>query len=356
MDIFWVKEKETMKKKVVIGISGGVDSAVATYLLMQKQYEVYAVNFIFHKNSSFCESKKGAIKVCDELKIPLIIKDYSDDFKKKVIDYFLDTYMDAKTPSPCIVCDEKMKMQKLFDISEELGAQYIASGHYVDTIYSDKYKDYFLKKAKDKNKDQTYMLYRLESNIIKKLIFPLNGYKKSEIRQIALKKNLSVSQKKDSQGICFAENGYTEFLKRMLGTRIQKGDFIDEYGNKIGEHNGYQLYTIGQRRGLGLNHGKPYFVIDILKDKNLIILGEFKKLFRKKVKIEAPKLYIPIEDCENIIAKPRFSSKGHNARLYYRENALELEYDQENAENSRGQHVVFYKNDMVVGGGIINFI
>ncbi|OQY08156.1 MAG: tRNA 2-thiouridine(34) synthase MnmA [Fusobacteriia bacterium 4572_132] len=344
-----------MKKKVLVGISGGVDSAVSAYLLKREGYEVIGATI---QLNDIGEKELEEIKdICKKMKIEHKIITFKKEFQKNVIDYFLSEYSRGNTPSPCIICDEKIKFGSFLKYAEKLECDYIATGHYVKKIYSEKYKSYGLKKGKDVKKDQSYMLYRLSKNQIQKSLFPLSDYTKEEIKKIAEENNLINSKKKESQGICFAKKGYIEYLKRKLGNEIKKGKFVDKKGNIIGEHNGYQLYTIGQRRGLGLNLGRPYFIIDIIPSKNEIMLGEFSELLSKKVEIRDWKLpFLKIKKINNmsVIAKPRFSSKGHKAKLNYIEGKLEIEYDFANAENTRGQHIVFYDKDgIVLGGGII---
>lgn len=343
-----------MKKKVLLGMSGGVDSSVSAVLLMQAGYEVIGVTFNFFDNINFNESKKNAEIISKQLKIKHINKEYINEFNENVIKYFIQSYEKGETPSPCIVCDEVMKIRKLYEIANENNIDYIATGHYADKYYDEKLKKFFLKKAGDEKKDQTYMLYRLESHILEKMLFPLNNFSKNELRSIAKENNLPNFAQKDSQGICFAEKGYIDFLSENLGEKVKKGYFIDEKGNKIGEHRGYQFYTIGQRRGLDLNIGRAYFVIDIIPDKNEVIIGDYEKLYTKKIEVKEYKLYVDIDiEIGNIIGKPRFSSKGNYGKILKEKEKLYFYYDEANTQNTRGQHIVFYKEDIVIGGGII---
>ncbi|BDU50099.1 tRNA 2-thiouridine(34) synthase MnmA [Haliovirga abyssi] len=352
-------------EKIVIGMSGGVDSSVAAFLLKEQGYEVIGVTIKLWENSGLESKEKvccsledvyDAKRICDKLDIPHYTVNFKNDFQKEVIDYFITEYRLGNTPSPCIMCNEKIKFGKLLEFAKSIGADYIASGHYSKVKYLEKQNKYVLEKGVDEKKDQTYMLYRLSSEQLKYCKFPLENYKKDEIREIAKNNNLITYNKKDSQGICFAPEGYYKFLENNLKNEISKGNIKDENGEILGEHNGYQLYTIGQRRNLGLNLGKPYFIIDILPDKNEIIVGKFEKLFKKEVEVINYKFIYLSEneiDGKAVIARPRFSSKGHIAKLKKEGGRLFLIYESENAENSRGQHIVFYDKNLVIGGGII---
>lgn len=352
-------------EKIVVGMSGGVDSSVAAFLLKEQGYEVIGVTIKLWENSELESKEKvccsledvyDAKRICDKLDIPHYTVNFKDDFQKEVIDYFTREYKLGNTPSPCIMCNEKIKFGKLLKFAKSIGADHIATGHYSKVKYLERYNKYALEKGKDEKKDQTYMLYRLSSEQLKCCKFPLGDYKKEEIREIAKENGLITYNKKDSQGICFAPEGYYKFLKNNLRNDISNGSIKDENGNILGEHNGYQLYTIGQRRNLGLNLGKPYFIIDILPELNEIIVGEFDSLFRKEIEIVNYKFtYLSENDINGriVIAKPRFSSRGHIAKLKKDNEKLFVVYEAENAENTRGQHMVFYDKNVVIGGGII---
>ena len=237
------------RKKVVIGMSGGVDSSVAAYLLKSEGYGVIGVTLNHKKEESLKDEIKAAQRICHFLGIEHKIIDIEELFQKEVIDDFLEGYSQGITPSPCVICDEKVKMKILFEIADKENADFVATGHYSSVEYSEEFKTSLLKVSYDPRKDQSYMLYRLDNDKISRLLFPLHSYEKKQIRDIAKNIGLEVYNKKDSQGICFAKEGYIEFLKRNLGDKIKKGKYIDKNGKILGEHEGYQLYTIGQRRG-----------------------------------------------------------------------------------------------------------
>lgn len=349
-----------MNNKVVIGMSGGVDSSTSAYILKNLGYEVYGVTLSFNpdaKNEDF----EDAIEICKKLDIPHTIIDMSKEFKEIVIDYFIQEYNNGMTPSPCIVCDEKVKFYLLNKFAKEIGAEYIATGHYAKVEFSEKFNLSLLKIAKDERKDQSYMLYRLNNEIIPKLLFPLSNYSKDEVRAIAKELGVKVHDKKDSQGICFAKEGYIDFLQNALKDEIKEGNFIFEDGTVIGTHKGYQLYTIGQRRGLGLTLPRAYFITDINPETNEITLGEYDELMRDTVEIVDTHFNVEPEllhDLE-LVAKPRFSSSGLKGKLFSTENKSKnfkkyyFKYSAPTPQNAPGQHLALYYDKFVVGGGKI---
>lgn len=356
-----------MKGKVVVGMSGGVDSSVAAYLLKEDGYEVIGVTLkhlgdedsenINTKTCCSLDDIYDAKMACFKLGIPHYVINAVDLFKREVIDYFIGEYSKGITPSPCVVCDEKIKIKKLAEAADRLGADYISTGHYCDVIYCQDLGAHLLKFSKNSAKDQTYMLYRIGEEFLKKMIFPLKNLEKNRVREIAKEVGISVHDKKDSQGICFAPEGYKELLKRTLGEKIKTGNFVTKNGEVLGQHEGYQLYTIGQRRGLGINLPKVYFITGIDSDKNEIILGDFEELMKKEVELTDTVFLTDIEKLEKIelLGRPRFSSTGLPGRLKKKGSRIFFIYDEENARNSPGQHMVIYYKDLVVGGGKIIF-
>ncbi|NLK63408.1 MAG: tRNA 2-thiouridine(34) synthase MnmA [Fusobacteria bacterium] len=342
-------------KKVLLALSGGLDSSIAAFLLKKSGYEVIGITFNFYKNVNYKETIENSEKIADFLDIKLLKREYYEEFNEKIVKEFIKSYNMGITPSPCILCDEIMKIGKLYNVANEFGIDYIATGHYADKYYDENLDRYFLKRSNDIKKDQTYMLYRIEPKILEKMLFPLQNYTKEKLRNIAKENKFPNFNQKDSQGICFAENGYIEFLNRNSEKIIKSGDIIDENGNYLGKHRGYQLYTIGQRRGLGINSGRPYFVIDIIPALNKIVVGDYDKLYRKKIKVNNYKLYVDIVgNLENIIGRPRFSSNGNLGKIYIENKNLYFEYYEANTQNTDGQHIVFYKDDIIIGGGIIS--
>ncbi len=353
-------------EKVVVGMSGGIDSSMVAYLLKEEGYEVIGItlkhlgeDYDNESNTKTCCSLDDiydAKSACFHIGIPHYVIDVSEDFEREVINYFVNEYDKGRTPSPCVVCDEKIKIEKLINIADKFGAKYIATGHYAGRRMCEELGVELLSNAEDVKKDQTYMLYRLKEDIVKRMLFPLEKFRKEKVREMAKKVGIGTHDKKDSQGICFAPEGYVEFLKNKLAFKIKKGDFVDRKEKFMGKHNGYQLYTIGQRRGLGLKLPRAYFIVDIIPEKNQIILGEFEELARVEVELVDIKFIVPIEKVldKDLIAKARFSSKGALGRLKIYNGKIYFVYKSENKECAPGQHMVIYYQNKVVGGGVIN--
>ena len=351
-----------MNEKVIVGMSGGIDSSVAALLLKQQGYDVIGVT-LKHLPDDLSENPGKTCCSIDDindarmaaysLEVPHYTISVMEEFKEYVIDYFISTYNEGRTPSPCVICDEKVKIKKLIEVADKMGAKYISTGH-----YSKKSIDNLLLWDKNNGKDQTYMLYRLDKEVIGRFIFPLESYTKPEIREIARNNNIHVHAKPDSQGICFAPNGYIEFLEKMIGSQIQDGNYLDTNGNIVGRHKGYQLYTVGQRKGLDLNVGHPNFVLEIKPETNEVVVGEFEKLLIDIVEVTNEKFHVNIEDIINteLIARPRFSSRGLKGKLKRNtsDQKLYFIFNERNAENSNGQHIVFYKENELIGGGEIS--
>lgn len=344
-----------MKEKVVIGMSGGVDSTTSAFLLKEQGYDVVGVSLnqnIDENNSEI----KDAENMAKFLGIEYKIIDIHKEFKDKVINNFLDGYNLGETPSPCIICDDEIKFKNLFEYAKEIGAKYVATGHYASVEYNKEFSKYLLKKTSSLLKDQTYMLYRLDSEKLKNILFPLEKYTKSEVRKIAENIGVEIFNKKDSQGLCFAKEGYKKYLKENLGEKIKKGNYVNKKGEIIGEHEGYQYYTIGQRRGLGLNLSQPVFVTDINVKTNEVVLGEYKDLFLDVVELKNYKFNVDMEKLYNkvLIGRPRFSSQGFEGKIIKENEKIFFKYFNPNPQNTRGQHLVIYYKNFVVGGGVIS--
>lgn len=343
-----------MRKKVVLGMSGGVDSSTAAYLLKEEGYDVIGVTLNQHPSLTN-QDIEDAKEICKKFQIEHRVINIYEDFEKKVINYFVESYNLGQTPSPCVVCDDEIKFKILFDVADECNAEYVASGHYTSVEYNKKYSRYLLKGVHNIIKDQSYMLYRLESSKLARLLFPLKFYSKQEIREIALKVGIKVYSKKDSQGICFAKEGYKEFLRKRLGNKIKKGNFIDKFGNILGLHEGYQFYTLGQRRGLGINLSKPVFITEIRVLTNEIVLGEYDELLRNQVELFDYRFNVELEKIleKRLLARPRFSSQGFYGKLSLKNTRLYFEYENKNTHNADGQHLVIFDENFVLGGGVI---
>ena len=353
--------------KVIVGMSGGIDSSVAALLLKEKGYEVIGVT-LKHLGDDDSESTNtktccslddiyDAKRACQKIGINHYVVDAVEEFKEAVIDYFVESYSRGITPSPCVICDEKIKIKKLEEFAMKIGAKYIATGHYSKLEFSKEFGVNLLANCQDSKKDQTYMLYRLSEKTLEKILFPLENLTKVEVREIAKQAGIESFDKKDSQGICFAPEGYIDFLEKVLGNKLKKGDFIDKEGKVLGTHRGYQLYTIGQRRGLNLKLPRAYFVIDIIPEKNQVILGDFEDLLINKVELVDYKFIPEIDKVlgKELLGKARFSSRGLLGVLEKEGEKLFFVYRDKNAENARGQHMAIYYENKLVGGGEISF-
>ena len=338
-------------KKVLVGISGGVDSSVSASILKEQGYEVIGCTMNLFNNSNNEDSKE----VCNKLDIEYREIDYVDKFKNDVINYFIDSYKNGETPNPCVMCNKKLKFGYLYEYAKKNNIDYIATGHYAKIEYSDKYKRYVLKKANNKLKDQSYFLYNIDKNILGNVLFTLSDFEsKEEIREIAKNKNLNTASKSDSQDICFIPDGnYKKFLINN-GAKENIGNII--YNNKIiGKHNGLFNYTIGQRKGLGIAHENPLYVIGFNKNNNELIVGEEQDLYIKSFKVKDYNLLLVDEINEpiKVMVKTRYKSMESLATITILDGLINVELEKKQKGVTPGQSAVFYIDDIVLGGGII---
>lgn len=356
-----------MGKKVVIGMSGGVDSSVAAYLLKQQGYDVIGVTMqIWQEEADNIQEENGgccglsavhdARRVADQLEIPYYVMNFRKEFKENVIDYFVHEYLEARTPNPCIACNRYVKWEALLKRSLDIGADYIATGHYARVIQLPNGR-YTLKQSVTQAKDQTYALFNLTQDQLSHTLMPVGDYSKDQIRKIAEEIHLMVANKPDSQEICFVpDDDYANFIKEETGTEIPEGNFVDLDGNILGRHKGIIHYTIGQRKGLGLALGRPVFVVDIKKETNEVVIGDNKDVFAKGLLADKVNFMsiASLEEEMRVRAKVRYNHRGADCTIrMVGEDQIECVFDEPQRAITPGQAVVFYEEDYVVGGAII---
>lgn len=356
------------KEKVIIGMSGGVDSSVAAALLLEQGYDVIGVTMkIWPESLGEDKIREGgccslsavddARRVAHHLGIPYYVMNFQEIFEKKVIDYFIEEYQRGRTPNPCIACNKFVKFDALLKKAVAMDVKYVATGHYARVVYDEELGRYLLKKSATASKDQTYALYNLTQDQLEHILMPLGDYTKDETREMAYKLGLGVASKPDSQEICFVEdNDYAGFIKERTGKESEKGFFVDLEGNIIGEHRGIIHYTVGQRKGLGIAFGKPMYVVSIDAEKNQVVLGEAGQEYRSN--LTSTKLnFIPFDKLDkeiSVMAKIRYSAKEAEAVISpIGEDRVLVRFKTPQRAVTPGQAVVFYKDDILVGGGTI---
>ncbi len=342
-------------KKVMVGISGGVDSATSCLVLKEMGYDVAGVNINFIDPND--EINIDAKEVCKTLNIPFFHFDLYNDFKDKIIKNFYESYNSGKTPNPCILCNKYFKFGKMLEFALNNGYEYIATGHYAKVEYSDKYGRYILRKANNLLKDQSYFLYQIPRDALSHVIFPLEEFdSKEEVRNKAKEANLGVSQKKDSLDICFIPTkDYKKYLIDNNYVKPKTGNIVLSDGKVLGKHSGLFNYTIGQRKGLGVSYSEPLFVLGFDFNKNNLIVGTEKELYKKEILVSNINLLLfdRLEDGLKLNVRIRYQGKDNPATLYNDNNKIRIIFDEGIKSPTPGQSAVFYLDDIVVGGGII---
>ncbi|MGB4504129.1 MAG: tRNA 2-thiouridine(34) synthase MnmA [Syntrophaceticus sp.] len=345
-----------MQETVFVAMSGGVDSSAAAFLLLEEGYKVCGITMKHWSGGT--SAVEDASKVAAFLGIPHYVCDIQDIFQRNVIDYFCREYLVGRTPNPCVICNKKIKFGALFQRARELGADYLATGHYVRVAYDDQRRRWVLKKGVDKKKDQSYVLYTLSQNTLPYLKFPLGNYQKNEVRQIIARAGLPVAGKKESQEICFIpDHDYRRFLLKSAPQTAEPGVIYDIQGNPVGEHRGVAFYTIGQRRGLGLALGYPAYVIEIDPVRNALVVGKREDLLVSGLIASDVNLIALDSLLEPYPAqvKIRYTFSPAEAVISPGEKGeIIVMFSQKQKAVTPGQAVVFYQDDLVLGGGIID--
>ena len=354
-------------KKVVVGMSGGVDSSVAAFLLKEQGYDVIGVTMqIWQDEEREAEEENGgccgltavddARRVASDLDIPYYVMNFKREFKENVIDYFIDEYLHGRTPNPCIACNRYVKWESLLKRSMDIGADYIATGHYA-RIKQLPNGRYTLQRSATLAKDQTYALYNLTQEQLSRTLMPVGEYTKDEVREIAERIRLRVANKPDSQDICFVPDGdYAGFIENELDTELPTGNFVTLDGKVLGRHKGITHYTVGQRKGLGLALGYPAFVIEIRPETNEVVIGTNEDSMSYYVRANQLN-FMSIEDLKEpmrVFAKIRYNHKGAWCTIEKTgEDEVLCTFEEKQRAITPGQAVVFYDDEYVVGGGTI---
>lgn len=365
-----------MKKnnRVLVAMSGGIDSTVTALMLHNQGYEVigitmktwdYTSSHSNKKETGCCnlDSFNDARQIAVDKGFPHYIIDIREEFGNAVIQNFVDEYIAGRTPNPCIMCNTHIKWRALLKRADALDCQFIATGHYASIFKNDQNR-YSIKKGIDETKDQSYVLWGLDQSLLSRTILPLGKYRKTEIRQMALEMGYeSLSKKSESYEICFIpDNDYRSFLKNRVPdvvSKLKDGLFIDKFGNKLGTHQGYPFYTIGQRKGLDIALGKPAYVIAINPETNTILIGDEEDLNENSLTIHQINLikYDSIVSEINCVTKIRYKDKGMQCVLYPQvDGTIKVIFDQPVKGITPGQSAVFYDDDEVIGGGLIKLV
>ncbi len=358
--------REAMKKRVVVAMSGGVDSSITAWLLKEMGYEVIGATMCIGTTDQTPSGLgrccglvdiEDARRVALQLGVPFHVFHLRDEFEKEIVDYFCDEYTKGRTPNPCILCNERVKFGSFLKRALDLGADSIATGHYARLEFDENMGEFCLKKGVDRRKDQSYVLFSLTQDQLRHTLFPLGEYRKEEIRQQAFQLGLPVHDKPESQEVCFIhDNSYHSFLQERLRGSIEPGPIVDQQGNVLGRHKGLPFYTIGQRRGLRLAKGRPLYVIGIDRFRNTLMVGEEKEVYADTFTVNSVSWINSREMTSSFSAqvKIRYNHPGSEAVLTPGEkDEWKVRFHIPQKAITPGQAAVFYEGDRVRGGGWI---
>ena len=352
------------KERVIVAMSGGVDSSVCAYLLKEKGYDVIGITIkTWASDECRDEKSKGCCSIRDiddarsvarKINIPYYVMDLSSDFREKVIDYFVNDYIEGRTPNPCIECNRKIKFGILLDKAKELGADFVATGHYARKGYDEKEKRFFIYEGEDTSKDQTYVLFGLSQEQLSKTLLPIGELKKNEVRAIAEKLGLRVFDKPDSQEICFVKSSYGDFVKNYAPSKLPgEGIFVDLNGQTVGTHPGSHLFTIGQRKRIQITDEDPFYVTSIDAKKNQVTIGRESDLLKDLMLVRRVNWFSEPR-LGDVAVKIRSKSSKAKARILAIEgDELTIKFDEPQKAITPGQAAVIYDGARVLGGGWI---
>ncbi|MCX7642156.1 MAG: tRNA 2-thiouridine(34) synthase MnmA [Elusimicrobiales bacterium] len=347
--------------KVVVAMSGGVDSSVACLLLKKAGYDVIGIHLrLFDSKGIKCcgsqDSEEKFKKICNYIGVRYYIKDARNIFKESVIKDFVESYLNAKTPNPCVECNRFLKFEYLFNISTSLDASFIATGHYANIVNDN--GNYFIERGIDKTKDQSYFLYCIKKENLNRILFPLGNYLKKEVKKIALDEKLPLDINMESKDICFiGDKSYSYFLKNNNYAKNLEGYIRDVNGKIVGKHNGYFNFTIGQRRNLGVSTGRRMYVVDIIPQKNEVIVGDIRDVCKRSFRLKKLNFFTSLKSNSKLYAQIRYRhSPSKGVFRFISENEGEFIFDIPQFAITSGQSCVFYDGNKVIGGGIIDRI
>ncbi len=356
------------KKRVLLGMSGGVDSSVAAILLQRQSYEVIGATFrnwdiISDKDSNKQYNGHNSLNevklLAEKLKIEHHLLDYRDLFKETIIQTFINEYLNGRTPNPCALCNRIIKWGEMMRFADKIGCDFIATGHYANIGHEN--GRYFIRKGVDDTKDQSYFLWQIEQSFLERTLFPLGNYSKSDIRDLATQNGFhSLAHQSDSQELCFIPNNdYRCFLQENapIINNIEKGKFVSTEGKFLGEHPGYYHFTIGQRKGLGVALGYPAFVVEIDAKSNTVVLGKKEDLLKTTCLVTNWNLmkYMPWQGEKVLETKIRYRSKPIKSHIIFDNQKIKITFEEPVSAITPGQNAVFYEANDVVGGGIIDY-